>query len=430
MFKGSTEPQAGEASGNRNSAERKASGVSRLALFAAISLFLLMSAAIAGMGVLVHRAYRLEPVSIAPTPAPASESVATKPLPAVVADKPRNIVLLIADGAGFGHYAAARLHSAGVGGHLSVDRMPVIGLIETRSADRIITDSAAAATAIASGVKTNNGYVGVDPAGKPLSSFFEDARRAGKSTGIVATTSVVDGTPAAFYAHTRERSFEDEIAAALPKSGLDLVLGAGYPHFLPESKGGGRQDVRDVLSEMKAGGYLFARTREDLDRIAATPGKLLGLFRAHEIAAGGTGPSLSGMAEVALDRLAANPSGFVLMIEGSLIDDSSHLRDVGGMLAEMQAFDRAVGEVLAYAAKHGDTLVIVTSDHECGGLLIEDPMHGATDGSLYVQWNTGLRRTSHSGGTVPLFAYGPGAAAFAGTRDNTDIAKSVRAALR
>jgi alkaline phosphatase len=425
MVKGSTESQAGEGPEESKSATSRRFPWLRPGIVAVVLVFLAMSLAIAGLGWTVYRGYQVEPVPVA-----RSGSSPTQALPPLAGDTPRNIILMIADGAGVNHYAAARLHKQGPEGRLAVDRMPVVGLINTHSANRIITDSAAAATAMASGVKTDNGLVGLDPAGKPLRSSFDDARSAGKATGIIVTSSVTDGTPAAFYAHTRERGLEDDIALALPTSGIDLVLGAGHQYFLPESKGGRRQDTRDVLAEMKANGYRIARTQQDFDREIAAPGKLLGLFRITSIAAGGEGPSLGDMLKASLQRLDSHSAGFVLMVEGSLIDDSSHIRDTAGTLAEMEAFDSAVAEALVYAAERGDTLVIVTSDHECGGLLIEDPMHGAIDGSLSLQWNTGLRRTSHTGGMVPLYAYGPGAARFAGTHDNTDIAKFMRAMLR
>lgn len=369
--------------------------------------------------------YRLDALEV-----PESQARVEKlPLTPIADGKPRNIILMIADGAGLNHYAAARIHLAGRNGHLAVDGMPYVGLVTTHSADRIITDSAAAATAMASGSKTSNGLIGIAPDGKRLRSFFEDAQAGGRSRGIVVTTSVTDGTPAAFYAHSRDRSREDDIAVELADTGIELILGAGYPSFVPESDGGARQDRRDVLSELRKAGYLFARTREEFAGKAASPGKLLGLFRANEIAAGGKGPALKEMTTVALDRLNLNPKGFVLMVEGSLIDDSSHMRDIQSMMAEMASFDQAVAEALAFAGKHPDTLVIVTSDHECGGLLIEDPVYGEPGNGLDVQWNAGLRRASHTGGMVPLYAYGPGAAVFAGTYDNTDVARKIQAFL-
>jgi alkaline phosphatase len=347
------------------------------------------------------------------------------PLSASASARPRNIVLMIADGAGVTHYTAARIYLVGRDGKLAVDLMPVVGLVTNHSANRLVTDSAAAATAMATGHKTNNGFIGFDPDGQPMHTFFEDARAGGKSTGIVVTTEITDATAAVFYAHVKDRRFEEEVAEQLPGSGLDLVLGSGYWEFIPESKGGARLDGKDLIPEISKHGYHMVRTRSELLAAGQDNSKLLGLFRPSEIAAGGSGPSLHEMVDVALERLNRNPQGFVLMIEGSLIDTESHARNIRGALAEMQGFDQAVLSVLKFAQRQQDTLVVVTSDHETGGLLIKDPVIGQPDLDLKTSWNSGLRKASHTGGMVALYSYGPGSADFAGTYDNTAIAQKI-----
>lgn len=351
------------------------------------------------------------------------------PLTATGNIKPRNIILMIADGAGVTHYTAARIYLVGRDGQLAVDLMPVVGLVTTHSANRLVTDSAAAATAMATGHKTNNGYIGFDPDGQPLHTFFEDAKAAGKSTGVTVTTDISDATPAAFYAHVKDRRFNEEIAEQLPGSGIDLLLGSGYSEFTPESKGGSRLDGKDLIPEVLKHDYHIVRTRAELLASGGDNGKLLGLFRPSEIAAGGSGPSLHEMVEVALERLNRNPKGFVMMIEGSLIDFQSHARNIRGTLGEMQTFDQAITSVLKFAQRQQDTLVVVTSDHETGGLLIKDPVIGRPGLDLKTSWNSGLWKASHTGGMVALYSYGPGSADFAGTYDNTAIGQKIIRAL-
>lgn len=360
----------------------------------------------------------------------APSSAEMVPLPLLAAERPRNVVLMIADGAGLNHFTVSRIHFAGPDGRLAVDRMPVVGLATTHSANRLVTDSAAAATALATGHKTVNGHVGLDAEDQPLRTFFDDAKAVGKSTGIVVTSPVTDATPAAFYAHARDRGLQDDLALELPASGMDVVLGAGYRAFVPEAKGGGRLDGRDVIAEAAGQGYRLVRTRDELLAQIDAPEKLLGLFRVIDIAAGGKGPSLKEMTELTLERLDRNPAGFALMVEGSLIDDESHARHLPATLQEVLSFDQAVLGALAFAQRRQDTLVVVTSDHETGGLLIKDPVFDKPGLELSASWNAGVRRADHTGGVVAVYAYGPGALAFGGSYDNTDIAKKIAALLR
>lgn len=327
---------------------------------------------------------------------------------------PKNIIFFIGDGMGVAHVSGARIVSAGPGGRLNMDSVPVSGFATTYSANAIVTDSAAAGTALASGVKTNNGMIGVTPDGKRVVSILEAARDAKKSTGLATTTTVSHATPASFASHIDSRGAEDGIACQMIENRVDVLLGGGRQFFYAKNQPGSKRlDDRDVVAEAKAAGYSVAMTTEELK--TATGQKILGLFANAYLTTKEPEPSLSALTEKAIEALSKDQDGFFLMVEGGQIDSFAHSNDFDNIVRQVLEFDRAVAVGLEFARKHGDTLVVVTADHETGGLTLRMD----ADGKLLPDWSS----TGHTGVVVPIYAYGPGSERFAGLIDNTDIPK-------
>jgi alkaline phosphatase len=341
--------------------------------------------------------------------------------PLVPAAPVRGVVLAIGDGMGLAHLAAGRLAAVGPDGRLQIERMPISGFVSTHAVDDLVSMSDAAATALATGRKTRNGRIGSGPEAEPLRTLLEAARDQGLATGLVTTYEIVDATPASFAAHTAQREQLQDVAAQLVESGVDVMLGAGRRHFLPPPRGD-RQDGADLLARASALGYQVVTTEAELER--APGGRLLGLFDLDLAALRPAEPSLVEMTRVALRRLAASPRGFFLLIEEEAIDTRAHVYDVAGTVAAVSRFDDAVGAVLDFAAADGRVLVVATSDHETGGLVLDRGT--LPGGSLEVVWAD----LSHSAVPVPLFAFGPGAEAFSGALDNTDVPRLLAEALR
>ncbi|MDD4479897.1 MAG: alkaline phosphatase [Bacteroidales bacterium] len=312
---------------------------------------------------------------------------------------PKNIIYLIGDGMGFGQVSTLIMERAvnrEASSSSQISRITHMGMVTTHSADSKVTDSAAGGTALATGEKTNNGTVGLNASGDTLTSIMVHAREMGKSTGIVVNTAILDATPAAFYAHVEKRSLWDEIAVQLTKSDYDILIGNGLEHF------NSREDSLDLISVFTGKGYDFSDSWE----IAAAldnSGKLVVLTSVRMVF-----PEAVAKALDLLDKK-NNPEGFFLMIEEARIDGHGHNNDVQGLIDEMEIMDRVMQVVLDYADAHPETLVVITADHETGGVNI------GYDGRPYFS------TAGHSGSVVPVFAYGPGAEQFAGLMDNTDI---------
>ncbi len=311
------------------------------------------------------------------------------PVPAVQAGKPRNVILMIGDGMGAEHVWAAWLCNKG---RLNITQLPCTAFSRTDSANRTITDSAAGGTALACGAKTNNGMLGQTPAGEPLSSLAAYFRAAGKSTGLVVTKDITDATPAAFYAHTPSRRNRAAIAEALAGAGFEVLLGGGASAFSPEQMQRMRQNGAEV--ELFAAGDCPP---------ASVRGDLLVRCTAR-----------------ALARLEAANEGFFLMVEGSCIDLAAHDNNLEETVREVLDFDRAVGVVLEWMRRHPDTLLVVTADHQTGGLSLADGC--CKRGMVQGVFST----TAHSGIAVPLYAAGRGAAEFRGVMDNTEVPAKIR----
>ena len=322
---------------------------------------------------------------------------------------PKNIILLIGDGMGIGHVTAARC--ADPDGKLNMDTMPITGFAITHAANALVTDSAAAGTALATGVKTTNGTISQDPDGKRLRTLLEAARDMGKSTSIVSTTSIVDATPAVFVAHAANRGMKEDIAAQLVASRVDVAFGDGKSNFLPESAGGNRKDGRDLLEDAKKRGYAVVDTADALAKTESY--KMIGLFDLNAPSA----PTIADMTAKALSILSTNPKGFFVMSEGAKIDSYSHGKDAKSMVREALNFDDAIKVALDFAKKNTDTLVVVTADHETGGCAV----YGGDEAN--PKYTANYLSGGHSANMVPIYAFGPGAELFSGTHDNTEIPK-------
>lgn len=323
----------------------------------------------------------------------------------------RNVIVCVGDGMGPNHVALARHEGVGDDKKLYMERLPVSGEVTTRSADKAVTDSAAAATALACGIKTDNGIIGMAPDKAPYSSILELLRNKGWRTGLVATSEISHATPAGFASHVDSRNKQDQIAVQLLENRVDVLFGGGRKYW-----------GNDLLAEAKADGYQVIGTRDEL--MALNPGPAIGLFAGAGMTTFSPEPMLPEMAHVAMNLLSspgrewfAPKPKFFLMIEGSQIDWAAHANDTDAMVRQTLLFDMAVREAIEFAQRDRHTLVIVTADHETGGLKLEP-----TDkGEIKAKWTTG----GHTKTNVSLYAFGPGAENFSGTLDNTDIPKRI-----
>ncbi|MBR3925600.1 MAG: alkaline phosphatase [Akkermansia sp.] len=307
---------------------------------------------------------------------------------APAASRPKNVILMIGDGMGSEQLWAAWLCNRG---KLFIQTLPQAAFLRTPSANRTVTDSAAAGTAIACGQKTNNGMLGLLPDGTPLKSLSAVLRERGMRTGLVVTKAITDATPAAFYAHVASRRNTPAIAAALTTAGFDVVLGGGAAAFSEEQL--------QTMSAQGADVELFA------------PGDCPPASRRGDL--------LPRCTQRALERLANAENGFFLMIEGSRIDSSAHDNKLEELVREVLDFDQAVGVVLRWIQQHPDTLLIVTADHQTGGLII-------LDGSRDCGRVTGVFCSeNHTGVAVPLYATGPGSGSFSGVMENTELYQKI-----
>ncbi len=342
----------------------------------------------------------LFPVLFAGNPADRKKKSKSKP--------PKNIILMIGDGMGTSQVYAGYTARKGI---MNITAMPVSGFSLTFSADNYITDSGAGGTALATGVKTNNASIGVDAKGRPLETILEMAEKRGLSTGLISTSAITHATPASFIAHTINRSKYADIAYDFLKTDIDVFIGGGYNHFAR------RADSLNLIDSLKAHGYFVARDLKDVD-VPSTK-RLAALLADEQMPSmsKGRGNMLPEATEIALKMLKRNKLGFFVMIEGSQIDWGGHDNDVAYIVDEMVDFDNAVGKAIQFAVKNGETLVIVTADHETGGF-------GITGGSIAKGEVQGsFLSKDHTATMVPVFAFGPGSEEFTGVQDNTDIFK-------
>jgi len=341
--------------------------------------------------------------------------------------KVRNVILMIGDGMGFPH---VRLTADFTGKPLAMQELPVTGELTTRAADDAITDSAAAGTALACGKKTNVGMLGMLPDGTPIPSLAERARDAGKRVGILSSVALNNATPAAFYAKTPSRAQNFEIGVQAFASRFDILGG----HSLADADGNNvhPRPGATLWQQAETAGYRILRTPVEFQSVKSGTGALLVI--PNRIYVPGTPPdtepfdplqdmTLALMTQQSI-RLLDNPKGFFLMIEGGAIDWAGHANNAPLVIAELLEFDKAVAVAQAFVKETPDTLLIVTADHETGGLTLThayNPRHTpsltAQDPTTGITWKT----SGHSDAHVPLYAAGPGSEHFKGVLDNTQV---------
>jgi alkaline phosphatase len=313
---------------------------------------------------------RIRSVVAALLAAIATSSAAATPTRPTQTQRPTNVILMIADGCGPATVTLGRMVA---GRPLALDGI-LVGSVATGSASSRVTDSAASGTAMASGVKTKNGMIGVDTTGRAVPTVMERAHQRGMATGLVVKSTMTDATPAVFAAHVQRRASQDSIAVQEIEHRVDVLLGGGRDWFLPISRGGARKDSTDVIATAKRDGYAFVATRAEL--AAARRAPLLGLFAHDDMSYAidrdttGSEPGLLEMARKALALLSGRKPGFFLMVEGSLVDHAGHANDPATHVRELLEYDEAVRAMLDFARRDGHTLVVSTADHETGGLSL------------------------------------------------------------
>lgn len=307
------------------------------------------------------------------------------------------VILMIGDGNGLAQISAGLFAN---GNELNLTQLKNMGLVKTQAADDFTTDSAAGATAYATGVKTNNRALGVDPTGRPLENLPDILEAYGFNSGIITTDQVTGATPAAFYAHHAERDDAAEIAAYLLTSKLDLFIGGGEDKFDGKEK------------ELEESGFL-------LNELDLNTAKKIGFF-ASKVSlpaklGSDRGDYLKESTQFGLEFLGKNNSPFFLMIEAAMIDSGGHGNNSGMVISEMLDFDEVIGEVIQYADQYPGTLVIITADHETGGISI--PQGDIENNTIELAYHS----DDHTGIMVPVFAYGAHSDEFRGVYENTEV---------
>ena len=336
------------------------------------------------------------------------------------ARKAKNVILLIGDGMGLTQISAG-LYSNN--NKLELERFPVVGLHKSYAANSLITDSAAGATAFACGVKTYNGAIAVDTDTNSVRTILEEAEARGLATGLVATSTIVHATPASFIAHVKSRQMYEDIAAEFLQTEIDFFVGGGKKYFDRRET-----DDRNIYQELEAKGYIMSDYfQKDLNKVKIDATKNFGYLTADAdpLPYRQGRKYLKPASEMAIEFLEEHDvadKGYFLMIEGAQIDWGGHANDSDYIITEMLDFNQVIGAVMDYAEKDGETLVIVTADHETGGYAINP-------GSRMGRIEAGFTSDYHTAAMIPVFAYGPGAELFAGIYENTAIHTKMRRAL-
>lgn len=337
--------------------------------------------------------------------------------------KVKNVIMMIGDGMGISHITAARIHANSPDTELHLDSIKTTGFAKTHSTSSIVTDSAAAGTALATGVRTDNGRIAIAPDNRQVKSLLLLAQERGMGTGVAVTSKLTDATPATYLVQAISRAFEEEIAEKIIDSGVNVLLGGGSELFgaHPFTK---QPRTGSLINQAMDQGYLYLKDRDELLAFdVAQRQNILGLFSSGNLSYDHerfpTEPTLAEMTEIAIDQLSLYPEGFFLMVEGSKIDKASHYNMTEHALGDMIAFDEAIGVALEFASSRDDTLVVITADHETGGFGI---VGGSPDGS---KMNYDWLHTDHTGAMVPVYAYGPGDEVFSGTQHLTDVSSKI-----
>lgn len=325
--------------------------------------------------------------------------------------KVKNVILMIGDGMSLMHVYTAWAANRG---KLWLENAQATGLSKTWAVKKLVTDSGSGGTSLATGVKTVYHAVGVDPEGKPLTSLVDVAKELGKDAGMAVTCRLWDATPCDFCCHNIDRDKEEELVGDYPTSGVDFVFGGGVQKFT------NRKDGRDIFKELQKKGYHVSRTLDDFfaydknSRIFAVP------YDKDTPLPDERGDLLARASMKGISLMNQNKNGFFMMIEGSQLDDYGHFNQLDLLMKETLDFDQTVGEVMKWAAKDGETLVVVTADHETGGLTLVNG--NKEEGRVECCFSS----KDHTGAMVPVYAFGPGAENFTGIFENTDVFKKIK----
>jgi alkaline phosphatase len=354
-----------------------------------------------------------------------------------IAAEARNIILMIGDGMGPAQLHAMWLYSTRyLGRNFAMTEIMNEGrtaYLYNDTNDNIVPESAAAATQMATGVKVHTKTIGVGSDGKPLKSILEIAKEKAKTTGLVTTSGITDATPAAFAAHVKDRRDEHMIAEQLVESDVNILFGGGRAFFLSKTeKNSKRKDSRNLVEEARKKGYMVVETADEMKK--ATGKKMLGLFNKGDMLfeidrLGSYEPSLAEMTGKALDVLSSNKEGFFLMVEGGKIDHAAHHNDISALVFEGIAFDEAVKVAYEFQKRNTDTLLIITGDHETGGLAVlsQSPTSREREKADAITNLSELRKRSRwatkSHTATPLFVWGigPGSEKITGWKHNTEL---------
>ncbi len=286
----------------------------------------------------------------------------------------KNVILLIGDGLGMGQIDMTRYLAGDKDHELELMKLPETGIMMTSSTEGV-TDSAAAGTAMATGHKVYNGAIAMNKNGAELDSVLDFAQVRNKATGVISTNMVTDATPASFIASVEDRGMGGKIAKQAIANNVDVMLGGGREDFMEDEAG------EDLIAKAKANGYQYVSDKTQLEKVVPLNGKLLGLFNESYMNyindrddLGSNEPSMEAMTKKAIEVLSEDEDGFFLMAEGARIDHAAHAADVPGVVAETLDFDASVKVAMDFAKKNGDTLVIVTADHETLGFSATEPI--------------------------------------------------------
>jgi alkaline phosphatase len=327
--------------------------------------------------------------------------------------RPHNVILMIGDGMGVGQLSAASVMLHGPSGALAVESAPFSGLVRTCAGNDLATDSGAASTAMATGFKAPKKAISTLADGRRPLILTDAAKAAGLATGILTTSGLADATPAGFLVHADNREQYAGIFAAILETDNDVLMGGTWIHHHKAKRDRAYLDLVDRVDELgAAAGYHVIHEESELE-LARPP--VLALFPPRSDSADGHGPELAVTAGFLLETLARHEEGFFAVIENEVTDAGGHDNSVSEVVAAVREFDEAVALTVRWAARRGDTLVLVTADHDTGGLGIIDG--GYDDGTAEVRWATDV----HTAQWVPIFAFGPGAELFTGVIENTDI---------
>lgn len=331
---------------------------------------------------------------------------------------PKNIIFMIGDGMGLEQVSTAWTANRG---ELNMEQMPYVGLQRTYCLNWLVTDSAAAGTALASGNKTNKGMIATLPDGTELDTMMDFAKRAGKRTGVVVVCRLNDATPATFCCNNIDRDEAEEITADYLDCGVDFIAGGGMDYWRTK-----RTDGRDIFAEIGQKGYNTYESVEALMGAEELPvAAVVAPLELPSALSGERGDMFRQMTAKSLEMLSKeNDEGFVLMVEGSCIDDWLHANRVDAAVEEILDFDRVVGDVLQWAEKDGETLVVVTADHATGAmtLLWGDIATGTVE--------VNFANEGHNGMMVPFFAYGAGAEKFDGVMENAELSQTISSFIK